>query len=154
MGRPRVDNDETAKIRFWKHVQKTDSCWLWMGYRNPKGYGQIQVGSLDKPRAMLAHRLSWEMHRGPLDKNVPLMHRCDTPACVNPDHLLQGSRAENNADMTQKGRRWSKLTLDEALAIRTEYAQGGITMAALGRRYGIGTSQVHRIVSGQSRVTF
>lgn len=88
-------------VRFWQHVQKSESCWLWMGNTDQNGYGRIGVLF----RSRLAHRLSWEINRGPIPPNLHVLHRCDVPGCVNPDHLFLGTQADNVADMIKKGRK-------------------------------------------------
>lgn len=89
--------------RFWERVSKRPSgCWLWTGNRVGGGYGAL---SLAKQPHILAHRYSWELHRGPIPPDTKVLHTCDTPACVNPDHLWLGSQKDNVRDMITKGRR-------------------------------------------------
>ena len=86
--------------RFWPKVDKTDTCWLWTGAKNDKGYGQIRSpGRID-----FAHRLSWTLERGDIPPGLSVCHHCDTPLCVNPDHLFLGTQQDNSRDMGQKGR--------------------------------------------------
>lgn len=90
--------------RFFAKVKKTSTCWLWIGPFRPNGYGQIQEGGKGS-RNISAHRLSYELHNGKIPDGLVVMHSCDTPSCVNPDHLSVGTYKENTADMIAKGRK-------------------------------------------------
>lgn len=91
---------QTLEERFWSKVQKTATCWLWTELKNKKGYGLIRIQGKNK----MAHRISYELVNAPLNENI-VRHTCDTPACVNPAHLLPGTHAQNVADMDSRGRR-------------------------------------------------
>ena len=85
-------------------------CWLWAGRMSGNGYGQAS-GRRGKP----AHRLSYESRHGPIPPGMVIMHRCDTPLCVNPAHLRVGTQADNVRDMYIKGR-WCRARRREACA--------------------------------------
>ena len=89
--------------RFWSRVEFSPHCWVWVGPTNDKGYGQIRVGGRGS-RCLLVHRLSWELHYGPIPPGMCVLHHCDNPPCVRPDHLFLGTLADNNRDMYRKGR--------------------------------------------------
>ena len=89
--------------RFWSRVRKTQDCWLWTGTFLSSGYGVIVEGGRGG-RQLRAHRLSYEHHKGEIPEGSVVMHACDTPACVRPDHLSIGSTADNNRDRDLKGR--------------------------------------------------
>lgn len=79
-------------------------CWLWLGATNPLGYGMIDRNRYTE---QLAHRYFFKVHRGDIPSGMFVCHRCDTPSCVNPDHLFLGTHEANMKDMVTKGRgRW------------------------------------------------
>lgn len=78
-------------------------CWLWTAAENEKGYGVIGVGGRGTGKRY-AHRVSYELHVGPVPDGMCVLHKCDTPLCVNPDHLFLGTVADNVNDMTFKDR--------------------------------------------------
>jgi hypothetical protein len=97
----------TPLERFMAKVspEPTSGCWLWTGALGMDGYG-IRVhlhGEERKPRR--AHRASWEIFRGPIPDGLWVLHRCDNPPCVNPDHLFLGTQTDNIRDAVRKGRR-------------------------------------------------
>jgi hypothetical protein len=75
-------------------------CWEWDAMRDRKGYGILMSG----PKRLRAHRISYEIHFGPIPDGLFILHRCDNPPCVNPAHLFLGTLADNNRDKTAKGR--------------------------------------------------
>jgi hypothetical protein len=128
-------------------------CWIWRGPKNRLGYGRIGVG---KAVRELAHRFSWSLHRGAIPGDLCVLHKCDTPACVNPDHLFLGTRPENTNDMVAKGRvargeaiPQHKLTSTDVLDIRSQFASG-LTQLELAEKYKVHQSNIHYIVCRKS----
>jgi len=98
---------QSLEERFWGMVLKTDGCWLWQGYKNPKGYGLISTKRGSRP--LQTHRVSYEIHFGPIPDGKWVLHKCDNMQCVRPDHLFLGTPKENTHDMMEKERGlWQK----------------------------------------------
>lgn len=140
--------------RFWRNVQKTETCWLWMGSKTNGGYGQITD---DFDRNLRTHRCSWEIHFGPIPDDMHILHTCDNPACVNPDHLFLGDDTSNYADSRAKNRHahgerhgQAKLTEPAVLSIRAEYAAGGISMQRLADKHHVSQNAIRRICNGDT----
>lgn len=115
--------------RFWEKVRKTEGCWLWTASTAEFGYGAIGAGG-KHGKILRAHRVSYEIANGPIPAGLCVLHRCDNPGCVNPDHLFLGTNQDNHKDMIEKGRNShralhgenshrSKLTLVQVEEIRT-----------------------------------
>ena len=119
--KPGIRPGMSMEDRFWEKVQKSGTCWNWMAalFKND-GYGKFRV-SRERP-TVRAQRVSWEIHFGAIDSRVNVLHRCDNPRCVRPDHLFLGSLGDNSKDMVQKGRHGSALFNEEkASRIRGVY---------------------------------
>lgn len=78
-------------VRFWRKVWKTDTCWAWLGWADPKGYGTVGRNGV----RYRSHRYSWEMHRGPIPAGMTIDHLCRNTFCVNPDHMEVVTMREN-----------------------------------------------------------
>lgn len=96
---PFPGTDPALFARFMAKVNITGGCWLWTGWSNGVGYGGIRI-----PKKIYAHRLSYLMFRGPIADSLCVLHKCDNPPCVRPDHLFLGTKSDNMRDCAAKGR--------------------------------------------------
>lgn len=141
---------EELRARFEANVEQgePDACWPWTGTIRRKGYGQLS----HQRRAILAHRLAWELAHGPIPEGLQVCHRCDNPPCCNPAHLFLGTAADNQRDKRQKGRAargeanggGRKLTEADVVAMREELAAGA-TLTDLSGRFGVSLPMVAAI---------
>ncbi len=87
----RVRKPLDLRARLFKYTSITPGCWLWVGFRNPLGYGHISINK----RPHQAHRVMYELFKGPIPDGLTLDHLCRNPSCVNPDHLDPVTMREN-----------------------------------------------------------
>ena len=82
------------------------TCWIWEGAKNGNGYGvfTLEYSKNNNIKRVLAHRYSWALKNGTIPDDLHVLHMCDTPLCVNPDHLFLGTNLDNIKDKIQKGR--------------------------------------------------
>lgn len=143
-------------VRFWERVVPQSvavgGCWEWSGSRTAAGYGVIGEGGREG-RHIYAHRLSYEIHNGPIPAGLHVLHACDNPRCVNPTHLSVGTQRDNMADMIRKGRnavgeRYSraKLNREKVIRIRERYAAGGVTQELLAAEHGVSRGCIEHVV--------
>lgn len=137
-------------------------CIEWHGYKDKNGYGILLVTKDGKKKNKKAHRLSYELHVGPIPAQMFVCHRCDNPCCIKPSHLFIGSAADNNADKMMKGRYRSggkphcgsmngraKLNEQQVAGIRCLVNLYGITAAAMARSLDMSASAVRRTANGE-----
>lgn len=130
------------KTRFMMNVEKTDTCWIWTKYIDPAGYGRIRING----KAERSHRLAYRLFVDPSATGpVHILHSCDNPRCVNPDHLRLGTPADNAFDRETRGRgKTRKLTTDQVQFVRASEK----TSLQLARELGVHRSTIERIRRG------
>ena len=134
--------DDVDMDKFWSKVDKTSDCWNWIA--TEEGYGNYSING----KSFLAHRVSYAIHRGSIEPGMMVLHSCDNPRCVNPDHLRQGDQSENMIDRAKRGNH-GKLTEQDVLEIRRQF-KDGVPHTLIARTYDITEGHVHMIASGRS----
>lgn len=128
-------------------------CWLWE--RQNKGgssnYGLTYVNG----KRITAHRQSWIENNGPIPTGMHVLHKCDVPLCVNPNHLYLGTHQQNMRDLHERTRRYgenhwnSKLTASQVNEIK-EKAKLGVTGYSLAKKFGVNEETVYDILNGRT----
>lgn len=150
----------SLRTRFWLHVNKNGFCWVWIGRTMKDGYGVFRVGSrTDGTRKnALVHRLSWELHNGTIPAGLLVLHKCDNPPCVRPDHLFLGTHQDNATDKMKKGRFVpnfgksngnARLSEEDVLLIR-KYRAKKMKRKFVAFLFGISEHQVYLITAKRS----
>jgi hypothetical protein len=143
--------------RFYTFIlRKPETCWIWQGWKFPQGYGQFRL----QGKTFRAHRVAYLITNGPFDQTLHVLHNCDNPPCVNPDHLFLGTQFDNVHDSVKKDRRahlhgetnpYCILTDLEVNEIRDLYASQQFSQRKLAKQYNVGQAQISRIVTHKSR---
>jgi hypothetical protein len=144
--------------RFWNKVHKTDTCWIWTAFKDKDGYGVFKTGTNYNWRSIGAHRYIYEVIYGFCPDNMMVLHDCDNPSCVNPNHLRLGNHLENMADRKERGHYASgdnaprsKLLFTEVQEIRKLYGDGTHSQRQLARIFKINQRSVWRILHNLQR---
>lgn len=139
---------------FWIRVQKTSSCWIWTGVKDIDGYG---LAKFYFSREKRAHRLSYEIHFGTIPRGMHVLHKCDNPSCVSPEHIFLGTNIDNIRDMVKKGRNakgftngrgMAKLTNEDIISIRDLLKEK--TQKEVAAIFGMSYSCINGIKTGRS----
>lgn len=151
-------------VRFWSQIEKTKTCWLWIGSTDGDGYGVIGANG----KVVKVHRLSYEIHFGEIPNGVDILHECDVRNCVKPKHLFQGNNAINVADRVAKGRSATgimvtrnrisprgvghyeaKLTDRSVLMAREQHSKGE-SFAQIAKKLNVNRSTIRQAVIGET----
>lgn len=151
--------------RFWAKADRTGSCWLWRGSINKStGYGTFtmpkscMVGgrSVYANQASYAHRFAFELANGPIPDGQSVLHRCDVPACVNPEHLFLGTHRDNMRDAAAKGRLhvprpFRQTVSNETVSQILTLAATGTKQADIARQFRVSKTFVSLLIRGKRR---
>lgn len=139
----------SVEDKFWARVQPTTGCWLWLGAIGTWGYGVLSPGGSLPVRS--AHRVSWEIHNGPIPDGLFVCHHCDVRHCVRPDHLFLGTAKDNVADMIAKGRRGD--IPSPSKRGEEHYAARLSDVAVAEIRAEIAAGELHRVIASRHDIT-
>lgn len=154
--------------RFWDKVKKGDSCWEWQAAQDGFGYGRFGFRGCNQR----AHRVSWILHFGSVPIGLCVLHKCDNPRCVNPEHLYLGTKKDNARDRERRergnhasgsrhgchthlgmrrGSRNGRAKLDpkKVRSIRKKY-EGGVRKIDLARLYDVSDAVINSVVQRKS----
>lgn len=153
-----VGEGATKEARFWNRVSKANhpqGCWEWTAGCHEFGYGlaELNIGGVVLRNA---HRVSWYYSYGTIPAHY-VLHTCDNPKCVNPDHLFEGTHLENMQDMVEKGRGhlgskhgMAKLTEADIPIIRRAYANNEGSYRFLADMFGVTSGTIANILQGKT----
>ena len=135
--------------KFKDKFEAVDSgCWMWVAGKDKLGYGRMWY----EGRSERAYRVAYMLYKGDIPDGMCVCHKCDTPACVNPEHLFLGTRADNFADMDAKGRRARGLNNGKAKLSNEDVSQIFLSSdknVDLATRYGVAPCTISNIKSGR-----
>ena len=140
--------------RFWEKVDMAPGhgpkgkCWVWTASKNKKGYGRFG--------AKKAHRVAYELRKGPIPEGKILLHSCDFPSCVKPTHLKPGFHLDNKRDAMAKGRHAfgekhgrSKLNEEQVFEI-LKLEKLKVPRTKIAGMFGINLRTVYRVMNSDS----
>ena len=158
-------NNLDVQTRFWKKVKilEDNECWEWQAGKNYKGYGEFYVAG---ERHLHAHQISWIHRNDEIPEGMCVLHRCDNPSCVNPNHLFLGTNQDNVTDKMNKGRwkshflvgeehpqhgtnsKFNKLSEQDVKDIREKY-KAGQTLRSIAKEFGVVHGVINNIIQGR-----
>ena len=140
---------QDIRVRFEDRIGSREECWVWTGSMLKSGYGRMRFNGPSRR----AHRISYELYRSRIPEGLNVLHTCDNPTCVNPEHLFLGTDVDNNKDRDTKGRTAhqkgeasgaSKLTEQDIRAIKQDTRRHLV----VAREYGVVPSLIGMIRRG------
>ena len=152
-----VSVPDSVARRFWPKVDRRGDheCWLWQGYTIPRGYGMLS-GERRGSNPLYAHRVSFELHHGPVPDGLEVGHRCHTPTCVNPAHLYACTHLENVRHSARDGRLHAprpsrRKVSDAACDAMLARVRAGESQASVALDFGVSKTFVSLLVKGTRR---
>ena len=131
-----------------------DGCWIWNKHLASNGYGRMRYNG----KMQQAHRVMYEVKKGPIPKGMNVLHKCDVKDCINPDHLFLGTQKDNMKDMYDKGRAnppkgeshpHAKVTDERVRNMRALARSGELTVKEIAGIHGISACQTYKILAGE-----
>lgn len=148
----RVGRKAHPELRFWQNVDMMGECWTWQGERRQRGYGAFYT-MRNGVKFVAAHRYAFELCYGPIPNGLLILHRCDNPPCVRPDHLYAGTQADNMRDRKHRtgfpvgsAHYMAKLTEETVRKIRKLHASG-VSQNGLAKRFNSDQTNISMIVN-------
>ena len=134
--------------KFWSRTRIEGDCLIWLGAKSSFGYGSLNLGKNHSlGRFVNAHRYAFYITKGD-PGSLQVLHTCDNPPCVKPDHLYVGTRKNNMWDRDSRGRnRRAKLTLEQVKEIKSS---SDAFVKQLAGRFGVTINQIENILLGRS----
>lgn len=136
---------------FWSQIEKTNTCWFWIGRKDRCGYGVYSINNFSHK----AHRYCYEITNNIKIGSLIAMHTCDTPHCVNPDHIKLGTHQDNQHDKFLKNRqakgskiKASILKEENVIDAREKYKTGKYTYIDLAVEYGVSKDAMQKAIRG------
>ena len=130
-----------------KYVPVTESgCWLWTACTNKKGYGRLSY----KGKLGYAHRIAYQLHKGDIPEDMLVLHDCDNPTCVNPEHLHLGTNADNMIEMYQRNRFPNQILTSDNVKAITSRIKLGIKQKDIAKEFKVHFSTISDIATGKS----
>ena len=115
-----------------------NNCIEYKGHKIPSGYGTTKVGG----KTVYAHRRAWEIVNGSIPEGLCVLHKCDNPSCINPEHLFLGTQLENIEDRNSKGRTFGKYWRNIGIMVRMLQ---GTSQSETAREFGVHPSFCNRL---------
>ena len=134
------------------HIKNHRGCWNWTGKKDRMGYGRCSF----EGKKQFTHRISHKVFKGPVPDDLCVLHSCDNPACINPDHLRVGTQEDNAGDMLSRNRASvgerhtaSKLNNESVMKI-VKLRNDGMTIADIARNFDVASTTVSSVLRGHT----